>query len=55
MDRFLARTERCRTLMVEAVDEVGLDRVDTGAGWAVRALAGSVLAAVRKQAVADGA
>ena len=54
VDRFLARTERYQTLMVEALNELGLDRIDAGAGRTVAALVDSVLAAVAKQAAADG-
>ncbi|RPF38914.1 gluconate kinase [Streptomyces sp. TLI_185] len=54
MDSFLARTERYQTLMAEALDELGLDRIDAGAGRTVAALVDSVLAAVAKQAAADG-
>jgi len=54
VDRFLARTERYQTLMVEALNELGLDRIDAGAGRTVDALVDSVLAAVAKQAAADG-
>ncbi|MFD4129165.1 AAA family ATPase [Streptomyces globisporus] len=49
MDRFLARTERYQTLMVDAVDALGLDRVDTGGGRTVAELADAVLAAVEGQ------
>lgn len=49
MDRFLARTERYQTLMVDAVDALGLDRVDTGGGRTVAELADAVLAAVGGQ------
>ncbi|MBK3617974.1 hypothetical protein JHN50_25515 [Streptomyces sp. MBT98] len=49
MDRFLARTERYRTLMVDAVDALGLDRVDTGGGRTVAELADAVLAAAAAQ------
>ncbi|MFD5200874.1 hypothetical protein ACFWM7_12145 [Streptomyces sp. NPDC058375] len=49
MDRFLARTERYQTLMVDAVDALGLDRVDTGGGRTVAEAADAVLAAVEGQ------
>ncbi|MGW1750380.1 AAA family ATPase [Streptomyces sp. NPDC002092] len=49
MDRFLARTERYQNLMVEALDELSLDRIDTGAGLTVPTLVDSVLATVAKQ------
>lgn len=48
MDRFLARTERYQTLMLDAVDRLGLDRVDVG-GRSVAELADSVLATVGAQ------
>ncbi|MCL6290365.1 AAA family ATPase [Streptomyces sp. 43Y-GA-1] len=48
MDRFLARTGRYQSLMVDAVDALGLDRVDTG-GRTVSELADAVLAAVEVQ------
>ncbi|MDF6021016.1 hypothetical protein [Streptomyces sp. JH34] len=49
MDAFLARTERYQRLMIDAVDGLGLDRIDTGAGHAVADLAESVLASVGAQ------
>lgn len=49
MDRFLARTGRYQELMLAAVDELGLDRLDAGGGRSVASLAGSVLAAVGAQ------
>ncbi|MER6425162.1 AAA family ATPase [Streptomyces sp. NPDC001137] len=49
MDRFLARTERYQTLMVEALDELSLDRIDAGAGRTVAELVDLVLAAVAHQ------
>ncbi|NUP38612.1 MAG: AAA family ATPase [Streptomyces sp.] len=49
MDSFLARTERYQSLMVEALDELDLDRIDAGAGRTVAGLADSVLATVTKQ------
>jgi 2-phosphoglycerate kinase len=54
MDRFLARTERYQGLMVQALDELGLDRIDAGADGTVAALVESVLAAVAKQGAAAG-
>ena len=54
MDSFLARTERYQSLMMEALDELGLHRIDAGAGRTVAALVDSVLAAMAKQAAADG-
>ncbi|MEW2066210.1 hypothetical protein [Streptomyces sp. NPDC007346] len=44
MDRFLDRTGRFQALMVEAVDRLGLDRVDTGGGRTVGEVADAVLA-----------
>ncbi|WP_179886799.1 AAA family ATPase [Streptomyces sp. st77] len=49
IDRFLARTDRYQALMVDAVDALGLDRIDTGGGRTVAALADAVLAAVEGQ------
>ncbi|WP_204116541.1 AAA family ATPase [Streptomyces sp. CS014] len=49
MDRFLARTGRYQALMVDAVEALGLDRVDTGGGRTVAELADAVLAAVEGQ------
>lgn len=53
MDSFPAPTERCQSLMVEALDELGLDRIDTGAGRTVAALVESVLDVVAEQGAAD--
>ncbi|WP_217240355.1 AAA family ATPase [Streptomyces sp. AC555_RSS877] len=50
MDTFLARTVRYQTLMVEAVDDLGLTRLDVGDGTPVADLVGALLAAVRAQA-----
>ncbi len=50
MDRFLARTDRYQALMVDAVDALGLDRVDTGGGRTVAELADAVLTAAAAQA-----
>ncbi|MCQ1575813.1 hypothetical protein [Streptomyces parvus] len=49
IDRFLARTDRYQALMVDAVDALGLDRIDTGGGRTVAELADAVLAAVEGQ------
>ncbi|MDL4821511.1 AAA family ATPase [Actinomadura opuntiae] len=49
MDRFLARTERYQTLMLDDVERLGLDRIDTGTGRTVPELADAVLAAVHAQ------
>ncbi|WP_204163059.1 AAA family ATPase [Streptomyces sp. CS131] len=46
IDRFLARTDRYQALMVDAVDALGLERIDTGGGRTVAELADAVLAAV---------
>ncbi|MGC5535632.1 hypothetical protein [Streptomyces sp. SR-10] len=49
MDRFLARTGRYQTLMLDAVEALGLDRIDTGGGRTVGDLVDAVLAAVAAQ------
>ncbi|MFI9781372.1 hypothetical protein ACIHCV_43360 [Streptomyces sp. NPDC051956] len=49
MDKFLARTERYQTLMIDALDRLGMDRIDAGGGRSVTELADSVLAAVDAQ------
>lgn len=49
MDRFLARTERYQTLMVGALNALGLARIDAGAGRTVAELADSVIATVANQ------
>lgn len=49
MEKFLARTERYQALMVEAVDRLGLERIDSGDGRGVAELVDSVLAAVDAQ------
>lgn len=49
MDKFLARTERYQTLMIEAIDRLGLHRIDAGRGQSAAELAGMVLAAVDAQ------
>jgi 2-phosphoglycerate kinase len=46
MDKFLARTERYQTLVRHAVDRLGLEHVDTGAGRPVTELVDAVLVAV---------
>ncbi|GAA3628040.1 hypothetical protein GCM10023079_17910 [Streptomyces chitinivorans] len=46
MDRFLTRTERYQALMLEAVDRLGLDRIDAGDGRPAGELADAVLAVV---------
>jgi 2-phosphoglycerate kinase len=52
MEKFVARTERYQRLMVDAVDRLGLERIDVGAGRSVAELADAVLAAVT--AAVDG-
>ncbi|MGW4909062.1 hypothetical protein [Streptomyces sp. NPDC004270] len=49
MDKFLARTERYQTLMIDAVDRLGMDRVDAGGGRSAAELADTVLAVVDAQ------
>ncbi|WP_329581021.1 hypothetical protein [Streptomyces sp. NBC_01361] len=49
MDKFLARTERYQTLMIDALDRSGMDRIDAGGGRSVAELADMVLAAVDAQ------
>ncbi|MCB5909108.1 hypothetical protein [Streptomyces pinistramenti] len=49
MDRFLARTVRYQALMVDAVDRLGLDRIDAGGHRSVEELADVVLATVGAQ------
>ncbi|MEU2622107.1 hypothetical protein ABZ642_28950 [Streptomyces sp. NPDC007157] len=49
MDKFLARTERYQTLMVDAIDRSGMDRIDAGGGRSAAELADMLLAAVAAQ------
>ncbi|MER5897796.1 hypothetical protein [Streptomyces sp. NPDC001876] len=49
MDKFLARTERYQTLMIEAIDRLGLARIDAGGGQSAEELADLVLAAIDAQ------
>ena len=49
VDAFLGRTARYQTLMLDAVDRLGLQRVDAGGGRTVAQLADAVLAAVAAQ------
>lgn len=49
MDKFLARTERYQSLMLDAVDRLGLDRIDAGRGQSPAELADTVLAAADAQ------
>jgi hypothetical protein len=44
MDKFLARSLRYQSLMVAAVDRLGLARVDVGTDTSVSALVDAVLA-----------
>ncbi|MDH6213962.1 AAA family ATPase [Streptomyces pseudovenezuelae] len=54
MDKFLARTDRYQSLMIEALDQRGLDRLDVGAGQSVEAVADAVLATVAAQQAVGG-
>jgi hypothetical protein len=49
MDKFLARTERYQALMIDAIDRLGLARIDAGGGQSAAELADTVLAAVDAQ------
>ncbi|MFJ9732721.1 hypothetical protein ACIRUL_15425 [Streptomyces sp. NPDC101171] len=49
MDKFLARTERYQTLMIDAIDRLGLERIDAGRGRSAVELADTVLAAADAQ------
>ncbi|OIJ69781.1 hypothetical protein WN71_000935 [Streptomyces mangrovisoli] len=49
MDKFLARTERYQTLMVDAIDRLGLDRIDASGGQTAVELADTVLATADAQ------
>lgn len=49
MDRFLARADRYQALLLEAVEALGLDRVDSGGGRSVAEVADAVLDAVNTQ------
>ncbi|WP_327348736.1 hypothetical protein [Streptomyces europaeiscabiei] len=49
MDKFLARTELYQTLMIDAIDRLGLHRIDAGNGRSDPELADTVLAAVDTQ------
>jgi hypothetical protein len=49
MDKFLARTECYQALMIEAIDRLGLARIDAGGGQSAAELADTVLAAVDTQ------
>ncbi|MFC7934847.1 hypothetical protein ACFU2J_01210 [Streptomyces sp. NPDC057387] len=50
MDKFLDRTERYQTLMIDAIDRLSLERIDAGCGQAPTELADTVLAAAEAQA-----
>ncbi|WP_326705974.1 hypothetical protein [Streptomyces cyaneofuscatus] len=52
MDQFLARTERYQKLMIEAVDRLGLQRIDAGGGQSAERLAELVLTAAAAQTTA---
>ncbi|RSO10006.1 hypothetical protein DMH26_00475 [Streptomyces sp. WAC 05379] len=49
MDKFLARTERYQALMIDAIDRLGLDRIDAGLGQPAAELADTVIAAADTQ------
>ncbi|MER5442974.1 hypothetical protein [Streptomyces sp. NPDC002790] len=49
MDKFLARTERYRVLMLDAIDRLSLDRIDAGRGQSAAELADTVLATTNAQ------
>ncbi|MFD7296436.1 hypothetical protein ACFV9W_24380 [Streptomyces sp. NPDC059897] len=49
MDKFLARTERYQSLMLDAIDRWGLDRIDAGRGQSAVELADTVIAAADAQ------
>lgn len=49
MDKFLARTVRYQTLMLDAVDRLGLDRIDTGGSRSVEDLVDALIATVDAQ------
>ncbi|MFD5721636.1 hypothetical protein [Streptomyces sp. NPDC127036] len=49
MDKFLARTERYQALMIEAIDRLGLARIDASGGQSAEELADTVLAAADAQ------
>ncbi|MFD9501316.1 hypothetical protein [Streptomyces sp. NPDC060035] len=49
MDKFLARTACFQTLVTDAVDTWGLDRIDAGRGQSVTAMVEKVLASVDAQ------
>ncbi|WP_207621252.1 hypothetical protein [Streptosporangium minutum] len=49
MEKFLARTERYQTLMLDAVDRLGLARIDAGDGRSAEELADAVLSAAEAQ------
>jgi hypothetical protein len=49
MDKFLDRTERYQTLMIDAIDRLGMDRIDASGGRSAAELADTVLAAAEAQ------
>ncbi|MFD4527327.1 hypothetical protein ACFWP7_26010 [Streptomyces sp. NPDC058470] len=49
IDKFLARTERYQTLMIDVIDRLGMNRIDAGGGHSVTELADTVLAAADAQ------
>ncbi|MFF8988297.1 hypothetical protein ACF08E_33590 [Streptomyces globisporus] len=49
MDKFLARTESYQALMIDAIDRLGLERIDAGGGQSATELADTVLAAANAQ------
>ncbi|QKZ17311.1 AAA family ATPase [Streptomyces chartreusis] len=49
MDKFLARTERYQTLMIDAIARLGLDRIEAGGGQSPSELADTVLTVAATQ------
>ncbi|WSX71751.1 hypothetical protein OHB13_00690 [Streptomyces sp. NBC_00440] len=49
MDKFLSRTERYQALMIDAIDRLGLDRIDASGGRSITELADTVLEAANAQ------
>jgi hypothetical protein len=49
MDKFPARTVHYQTLMLDAVDRLGLDHIDTGGSRSVEDLVDAVLTTVDAQ------
>lgn len=52
IDKFLARTERYQNLMIDAIDSLGMDRIDAGGGRSAAELADTVLTTVGAQNMA---